>query len=102
MGKTQGALVKWTPLSYESYVSTDGTGFARYADILLANGPKPDKDTYIVTGSTPLTTITALRLDTLTNDSLPQKAQAVRTTATSRSASLKRRSLNRGRRSQPG
>jgi hypothetical protein len=71
--KTQGALVKWTPLSYESYVSTDGTGFARYADILLANGPKPDKDTYIVTGSTPLTTITALRLDTLANDSLPQK-----------------------------
>ena len=71
--KIQGAPVKWMPLSYESYVSTDGTGFARYADILLANGPKPDKDTYIVTGSTPLTTITALRLDTLANDSLPQK-----------------------------
>jgi hypothetical protein len=71
--KIQGAPVKWMPLSYESYVSTDGTGFARYADILLANGPKPDKDTYIVTGSTPLTTVTALRLDTLANDSLPQK-----------------------------
>jgi hypothetical protein len=39
----------------------------------LATGPKPDKDTYIITGSTPLTTITALRLDALANDTLPQK-----------------------------
>ena len=71
--KHQGSAVKWTTLGYESYVSTEGTSFARYADILLATGPKPDKDTYIITGSTPLTTITALRLDTLSNDTLPQK-----------------------------
>jgi len=40
---------------------------------LLPTGLKPDKDTYVITGSTPLTTITALRLDTFANDTLPQK-----------------------------
>ena len=71
--KTQGPPARWTALGYESYVGTEGTSFARYADSLLAIGPKPDKDTYIITGTTTLTQITAIRLDALANDTLPQK-----------------------------
>ncbi len=71
--KTQGAPVKWTPLSFESFVSTDGAVLKRSADTLISSGAKPDKDTYIITGSVPLTKVTALRLDVFPHDSLPMK-----------------------------
>ena len=71
--KTQGAPVTWTPLGYESFVSTEGSGLKRHGDAILSSGVKPDKDTYVVTGSLPLTKITALRLDVLADPSLPMK-----------------------------
>jgi mono/diheme cytochrome c family protein len=71
--KTQGAPVTWTPLGYESFVSTEGSGLKRHGEAILSSGAKPDKDTYVVTGSVALTKITALRLDVLTDPSLPMK-----------------------------
>lgn len=69
-----GDPVQWISLNYESFVSADGANgstLTRDRQTLLSSGAKPDKDTYIVTGSLPLTSITALRLDVLANPSLP-------------------------------
>jgi hypothetical protein len=71
--KTQGAPVKWTPLSYESFVSSEGSSLKRTGEVILSSGTKPDKDTYIITSSVPLPKITALRLDVLADPSLPMK-----------------------------
>jgi mono/diheme cytochrome c family protein len=71
--KTQSAPVKWTPLGYESFVSAEGSSLKRTGDTLLSSGAKPDKDSYIITSSVPLTKITALRLDVLADPSLPMK-----------------------------
>jgi mono/diheme cytochrome c family protein len=71
--KNQGPPVKWTPLVYECFVSTDGSTLTRNGDTLSSSGTKPDKDTYLLTTSTPLSKLTALRLDVLTNDALPLK-----------------------------
>jgi hypothetical protein len=71
--KTQGAPVKWTPLGYESFVSTEGSVLKRDGEAILSSGAKPDKDTYVVTGGVPLGRITALRLDVLADASLPMK-----------------------------
>jgi mono/diheme cytochrome c family protein len=70
---TQGAPVKWSPLGYESFVSAEGSSLKRTGDTLLSSGAKPDKDSYIITSSVPLTKITALRLDVLADPSLPMK-----------------------------
>jgi mono/diheme cytochrome c family protein len=71
--KTQGAPVKWSPLGYESFISAEGSSLKRTGDTLLSSGAKPDKDSYIITSSVPLTKITALRLDVLADPSLPMK-----------------------------
>ena len=71
--KTQGAPVKWSPLSYESFVSAEGSTLKRTGDTLFSSGVKPDKDSYIITSSVPLTKISALRLDVLADPSLPMK-----------------------------
>jgi|UniRef100_UPI0037841EBB mono/diheme cytochrome c family protein len=71
--KTQGAPVKWSPLGYESFVSAEGSSLKRTGDTLFSSGAKPDKDSYIITSSVPLTKITALRLDVLADPSLPMK-----------------------------
>jgi hypothetical protein len=71
--KKQGPVVKWSVLNYESFISTDGSTLKRDGETISSSGTKPDKDTYIITASTSLTKITALRLDALSHDSLPQK-----------------------------
>ncbi|WP_395718367.1 PSD1 and planctomycete cytochrome C domain-containing protein [Prosthecobacter sp.] len=71
--KKQGPAVKWTPLTYESFISTDGSTLKRDGEAISSSGAKPDKDTYVITASTSLAKITALRLDALSHDSLPQK-----------------------------
>lgn len=70
---TQGAPVKWSLLSYESFVSAEGSSLKRTGDTLLSSGAKPDKDSYMITSSVPLTKITALRLDVLADPYLPMK-----------------------------
>ena len=41
-------------------------------DVIISSGARPDKDTCIITGSTLLTSVTALRLDVFADKSLPQ------------------------------
>ena len=64
---------KWTPLSYESFVSADGSILKRNGESISASDAKPDKDTYIITATVSLAKITALRLDAIPNDSLPKR-----------------------------
>lgn len=67
----QGVPVKWTPLSYESFVSAEGSSLSRIGETILSSGAKPDKETYIVTGTVPLAKLSALRIDVLADPTLP-------------------------------
>ncbi len=70
----QSAPVSWAPLPLDTYVSTEGATLTRTtADSYRASGPRPEKDAYVLTTSAPLTKVTALRLDVLSDKSLPMK-----------------------------
>lgn len=62
-------------LAVESFTSTGGATHEVLADgsVLVSGEPAPDKDTYIVTARTNQVDIRALKLDALTDDSLPGK-----------------------------
>lgn len=63
----------WTPLDPATFTSSDGTSFTKNPDkSLLATGINPERDTYIVTASTELQNITGIRLEVLTDPSLPR------------------------------
>lgn len=69
-----GAPLEWVSLVYESFASADGVSgstLIREGEMLLSSAAKPDKDTHVMTGSLPLTTITALRLDVIAHAPLP-------------------------------
>jgi mono/diheme cytochrome c family protein len=70
--KQQGTAVQWTVLGYESFVSTEGATLSRNGETIISGGAKPEKDTYVITATSSLTTITALRLDVLADKSLPK------------------------------
>ncbi len=62
----------WTPLSVETFHSTGGAALQRLADhSILSTGPPPERDTVVVSASANLGSITAFRLDLLTDPSLP-------------------------------
>jgi hypothetical protein len=66
--------VTWETLLPETFLTAEGTVLERLPDgSLLASGPTPDKDTYTITTVTPLSDLTALRLDFLPDESLPAK-----------------------------
>ncbi len=61
-------------LKPEVFVSTEGCKLERLPDdSILAGGATPDKDTVTITGTTTSERVTALRLDLLTDDSLPAR-----------------------------
>jgi hypothetical protein len=68
----RGPAVKWTTFGYESFVSTEGSQLARAADALLSSGARPDKDTYIITGTAALAKITAIRIEVLADKAQPK------------------------------
>ncbi len=64
----------WEPLTPSTFISSDGAVLKRLDDnSLLAVETRPEQDTYTITASTSLSRITALRLDVLTDESLPMK-----------------------------
>jgi hypothetical protein len=68
------SVTKWIVLEPESYESSNRTAFARQPDhSLLAHGSRPEKDTYVIIAHTELKEITAVRLEVLSDDSLPHK-----------------------------
>ncbi|MDI1311754.1 PSD1 and planctomycete cytochrome C domain-containing protein [Prosthecobacter sp.] len=70
--KHQGPAVKWTTLGYESFISTEGATLSHSGEVIISSGAKPEKDTYVITASAPLASITALRLDVIADKSLPK------------------------------
>jgi hypothetical protein len=63
---------QWESLSPETFVSSGGATLTRLKDnSLLASGILPDIDTYTITAPTKLQKLTAVRLEVLTDDSLP-------------------------------
>ncbi len=71
--KHQGPAVKWTMLGYESFISTEGATLSRSGEAIISGGAKPEKDTYVITATAPLASITALRLDVIADKSLPKE-----------------------------
>ena len=62
----------WKSLEVESFLSTEGATLSRIDPrTYLASGVSPDKDTYVITASTSMPKVTAIRLDVLPHDSLP-------------------------------
>ena len=70
--KHQGPAVKWTTLGYESFISTEGATLSRSGEVIISGGAKPEKDTYVITATASLASITALRLDVMADKSLPK------------------------------
>ncbi len=70
----QGKPIKWQPLEAGTFLTSEGSILKRSTNnVFLAEGKRPDKDTYTVTARVALTNLTALRLDVLANDTLPMR-----------------------------
>ena len=72
--RERSGVAAWQPLEIETFVSEDAASLQRLDDgSILSTGPLPEKETTTVTASTTLPRVTAIRLDVLPDDSLPQK-----------------------------
>lgn len=72
--KERRRSVPWVMIDPQSWFSAGGSTLKRLPDrSLLATGTRPERDTYVITASSPLPRVTAIRLDVLSDDSLPQK-----------------------------
>ncbi|PYI83358.1 MAG: hypothetical protein DME26_15115, partial [Verrucomicrobia bacterium] len=66
--------VTWTPLDPISFISAGGATLAKQADLsVLASGARPDVDTYTISANTDAKGITAVRLEVLTDETLPHQ-----------------------------
>ena len=64
---------RWNPLKLTSFVSSEGATLSRETDgSLLASGPRPDRDSYVITFTSPVDRVTAIQLEVLPHDSLPK------------------------------
>ncbi len=63
----------WVPLAMETFLASDGSELKRTdGGYLLAHGKNPERDTYVITGTTTLSRLTAIRLDVHADPTLPQ------------------------------
>ncbi|RIK76680.1 MAG: hypothetical protein DCC68_18750, partial [Planctomycetota bacterium] len=71
--------VRWTVLVPDRFASADGSTLSPLADgSLLSGGKRPERDTYTISATIPpgdesLGAVTAIRIETLADDSLPHK-----------------------------
>lgn len=73
-GAAEKVRARWLALEPASIVSSGGATLKKLYDrSVLAEGTNPEKDTYEFVVSTDLTDITAVRLESFTDDSLPNK-----------------------------
>ncbi|MDB6041068.1 MAG: putative rane protein [Verrucomicrobiales bacterium] len=71
--KTATVQPHWIPLDPAGFLSSGGATITKLSDkSLLVGGNNPTNDTYIVVANTPSSKITALRLEVLPDESLPQ------------------------------
>ena len=62
----------WQPVSVEGFKSAEGSTLTLNSDgTITSGGLRPETDTYTTTISTPLVSVTAVRLDVLASDALP-------------------------------
>lgn len=67
---SQGTI--WKPVELESYTSSGGATLTKLGDgSILSGGVRPERDTVTVVATAPLQKVTAIRLEVLTDDSLP-------------------------------
>jgi hypothetical protein len=65
---------RWTPLEAESATSVNGATLTKLPDLSLRSGGKrPETDVYTVVAHTELENITGIRLEVLTDESLPHR-----------------------------
>lgn len=67
-------MASWTVVKPTSAASTNGATLTTRADgSMLSNGKRPETDTYVVVASVGMAKITGVRLEVLTDESLPHK-----------------------------
>jgi hypothetical protein len=70
--KTAAAASQWTVLEPAEYSSEHGSLLIKQSDgSLLGGGPRPEKEIYAITASSGLSRVTGVRLEVLTDPSLP-------------------------------
>lgn len=64
----------WKPLDPESFVSSDGATLTKLGDgSILSGGIRPEKDTLTIVGAVTLPKVTAIKLEVLTDETLPHR-----------------------------
>jgi hypothetical protein len=65
---------QWETVQPQTFVSSGGATLTRQADgAILASGVRPERDVYTITAALSARTITGVRLEVLTDDSLPKR-----------------------------
>ncbi len=73
-GQLATRAVVWRVLDPTEFLSSDGATLTKQADgSILASGTRPEKDTTTITATSTLANVTAIRLEVLTDDSLPMR-----------------------------
>ena len=68
------SVIAWQVLAPEAFTSSDGAMLTKLPDnSILSGGTRPEKDTVTVTGAVSLAQVTAVRLEVLTDESLPHR-----------------------------
>ncbi len=66
--------VTWSVLDAQTFLSVGGATLTKQPDgSLLSGGKRPDRDTCTITATSPLATITGIRLEVLPDESLPKR-----------------------------
>lgn len=69
-----GPSARWESLTPALYTASVGATLRRMEDdSILSTGKSPDTETYVVTAASPLPRITAVKLEAMTDDSLPHR-----------------------------
>jgi hypothetical protein len=70
----RGTGAEWKGVDAISFISLEGSTLSMDpSGVILASGPAPEIDTYVITATTSLARITAVRLELLPDDSLPMQ-----------------------------
>ena len=69
----QSNLVSWSPLPSDMMLSTSGADLVGDGDSIAARGARPEQDTYVITSHPPPTRVTGVKLEVLSDESLPMK-----------------------------
>ncbi len=69
----QSNPVAWSPLPIDMMISTSGADLVADGESIVARGARPEQDTYVVTSHPAPTQLTGIKLEVLSDESLPMK-----------------------------